>query len=124
MRKLPLLLILSLLFAPLAVLLLLAPPVFASDLDPPSCVEEKIAVEKLKQQNAALTQQLVQTQSQLAQQMQQMLPAMQTRFDTAQQAAEAAKAEQARLEALLLKKADENPKKTSATGKSTAPEKK
>ena len=63
----------------------------ASGAVPTTCVEEKIAVEKLKQTNAQLLQQVMQAQFQQSTQMQ-----------------AAAKAEEARLQGLLPKK--EEPK--------------
>lgn len=99
----------------LAVILLLTSPVFAADLTPPSCVEEKITVQKLTQDNSKLTRQLMLLDAQFG-------ASLQPQFRTLQQTGEAAKAEQARLEALLPKKADENPKKESA--EQPAPEKK
>lgn len=86
---------------PLAVLLLLAPPVFAAD-PASSCLEEQIKIQDLTLDNTQLTQQLMQSQSQLAQQMQQMLPSLQTQFQTAQRANETARKERQRLEGLRV----------------------
>lgn len=71
--------------------LLLPAPCFAAD-PAPACLEDKIAVQKLTQQNAQLMQQIMQLQ-----------------FPTIQQAGEAAKKEEERLNALLPK--PDKPKK-------------
>lgn len=70
----------------LLVLLALPSPAFAADEKAPACIAEKIDVEKLKQQNAQLLQQLMQAQFQVSQQQQQ-----------------ASKAEEERLQKLLPK---------------------
>lgn len=62
---------------------LLPPPAFAAD-PTPTCVEEKIEIEKLKQANAKLVQQLMQAQ-----------------FAVSQQQEQGAKAEEERLQKLL-----------------------
>lgn len=61
---------------------------------PESCVPEKIEVQKLKQENAALLKQLMQVQ-----------------FSNAEQGQKAAKAEEERLQSLLPKPAEKEQKK-------------
>lgn len=77
-------------FIALVVFLSLSSAAFAADPAPPQCVEDKIAVQKLTQEKATLVQRL-----------------MQAEFQASQQAQEAAKTEQARLENLLPKKPGE-----------------
>ena len=69
---------------------------YADDKKPevPQCLEEKIAVTKLQQENAKILQQLMQVQ-----------------FGTSQQAEKAAKAEEERLQGLLPKPKTEKDKK-------------
>jgi hypothetical protein len=79
----------------------LVPPEMATSSDsPPACLAEQITIQQLKQQNAGLTQQLLQSYGELAIQAQRLQPLLQVPFQTSQEEGKAAERERIRLEGL------------------------
>lgn len=86
----------------------------------PTCVEEQIKVQQLIQQVSVLTQQLLQSYAEVAQQAQRMQLLLQAPFQASQKEQQAAKAEEERLRSLLPK--PDKPSVTSEGPPVTQPE--